>query len=83
MKIMEISVKNVTAEKALNGLVRTIAALRLNVVKIPSRNAIPYEMFKHGIAYEAPRTYRTIRNEFERNKSMAAIEAHRQASYRC
>jgi hypothetical protein len=82
MKIMEISARNSQARRALNGLLKTIATLRLNMVKIPSPAALPHEMFMYGIPYEASRTYRSIRNEFENNKSLTAIET-RQALCRC
>lgn len=82
MKIMKISARNLSTSRTLNGLVKTIAALRLNLVKISSRDALPYEMFIHGMPYEASETYRTIRNDFENNKSLAAIET-RQALCRC
>jgi hypothetical protein len=82
MKIMEISVRNVQTQRALDGLMKIIAALRLNMVKIPSRDALPYKMFMYGMPYEASRTFRTIRDEFENNKSSAAIET-RQALCRC
>jgi hypothetical protein len=79
---MEISVRNVQTQRALDGLVKTIATLRQNMVKIPSRDALPYKMLMYGMPFKASRTYRTIRNEFENNKSLPAIET-RQALCRC
>jgi hypothetical protein len=79
---MEISVRNPQARRAFSGLLKTIAALRLNVVRIPSPEDLPRQMFMHGIPYEASRTYRSIQNEFENNKSLAVIET-RQALCRC
>jgi hypothetical protein len=73
-KIMKIPARNFSTSRTLNGLVNTIATLRLNLVKIPSLDALPYEMFIHGMPYEASETYRTIRNDFEENKSLAAME---------
>jgi len=82
MKIMEISVKNLSTPRALNGLLKTIATLRLNLIKVPPPDALPYKMFTYGIPYEASETYRNIRNEFENNKSLATMEI-RQALCRC
>lgn len=75
----ETSVKNVKAGKTLYGLIRAITAFRLRVMEIRPRNALPYEVFKNGTLYEASRTYTIMKAEFERIKSMVAIEAHRQA----
>jgi hypothetical protein len=80
--MMETSIKNVRAEKTLYGLIKTIAAFRLRVMEIRPRNSLPYELFKNGTPYEASRTYTIMKAEFERIKSMAAIEAQRQ-TLRC
>jgi hypothetical protein len=77
--MMETSVKNVKAGKTLHGLVEAIAALRLRVMEIQPQNSLPYEMFKNGTPYEASRTYTIMKAEFERTKSMVAIETHGQA----
>ena len=82
MKNMKISTKILSTPRGLNGLVRTIATLPLNLMKIPSPDALPYKMFTYGIPYEASETYRNIRNEFENNKSFAIIETRR-ALCRC
>jgi hypothetical protein len=79
---MKTSVRNLSTSRTLSGLVKTITTLRLSIAKIPSPDALPYEMFIHGMPYEASETYRTIRNEFDNNKSLAAIET-RQALCRC
>lgn len=75
---METSVKNVATGKALNGFMKNIA-LRLRVIGISSQNALPSEMFTYGVPYEASRTYRAMKAEFDRNRSIATIEAHHQA----
>jgi hypothetical protein len=77
--MMETSIKDVKAGKTLYGLIKATAALRLRVMEIRPRNSLPYEMFKNGTPYEASRTYAIMKTEFECTKSMAAIEAHRQA----
>lgn len=76
--MMETSVRNVKAGKTLYGLIEGIAAFRLRVMEIQPRNFLPYEMFKNGTPYEASKTYTIMKAEFERTKSMAAMEAHRQ-----
>lgn len=82
MKIMEVSFKNLSAPRTLSRLVKIIASFRLNSIRIPSPDALPYSMFVYGIPYEASETYRTIRNEFENNKSLAILET-RNALIRC
>ena len=79
---METSIRNLSAQRAISGLLKTFTVLHHKVVRIPSPVALPYEMFKYGIPYEASETYRTIRNEFESNKSVAILEA-RSALSRC
>jgi hypothetical protein len=76
MKMMETTAK-VVAEKALDGFMRTIAALRLKLIMSP-QNALPSEIFKYGVPYEASRTYRAMKAEFERKKCMVAVEAYHQ-----
>ena len=61
--------------RALRGLTRIFASIRLNQMKIASPDALPLSMFTYGVPYEATEAYRTIRNEFESNKSMAILEA--------
>jgi len=77
--MMETSAKNVKAGKTLYGIIKAITAFHLRVIENRPRNSLPYEMFKNGTPYETSRTYTIIKAEFERTKSMAAIEAHRQA----
>ena len=76
---METSVKGVTSGKVQLGLTKNLAAFYQRVIKISSQNALPYEMFIHGIPYEASRTYRTMKTEFEYKRNQAMIEANRQA----
>jgi hypothetical protein len=82
MKTVQIPVKHMATARTLRGLVKIITSLRLNSMKIPSPDALPLTMFTYGLPYEATETYRTIRNEFESNKSMVILEA-RSALSRC
>ena len=82
MKTVEISVKHLATARTLSGLIKIVTSLRLNSIKIPSPDALPLTMFTYGVPYEATETYRTIRNEFESNKSLAILEA-RSALSRC
>ena len=82
IKMIATLVKNVKAGKTLSGLIEAIATLRPTVMEIQPRNSLPYEMFKNETPYEASRTYTIVKAEFERIKSMASIEAHRQ-TLRC
>jgi hypothetical protein len=82
MKTVEISVKDMATARTLRGLIKIVTSLRLNQLKIPSPDALPLSVFTYGVPYEATETYRTIRNEFESNKSMAILEA-RSALSRC
>jgi hypothetical protein len=82
MKTVQTPAKYVAMARALRGLKRTVMSLRLSQMKILSRDALPISMFTFGVPYEATETYRTIRNEFESNKSLALLEA-RSALSRC
>jgi hypothetical protein len=82
MKTVQIPVRHMSAARTLRGLIRIVTSLRLNSMKLPSLDALPLAMFTYGVPYEASETYRTIRNEFESNKSLAIIEA-RSALSRC
>jgi hypothetical protein len=82
MKIMEISLRNLSAPRTLSGLVKTVASFSLDTIRIPSPDALPYKMFMYGIPYKASETYRIIRDDFESNKSLAMLETRRTLS-RC
>jgi hypothetical protein len=82
MKTVEISVKHLATARALSGFVKIVTSFRLNQIEIPSPDALPLTVFTYGVPYEATETYRTIRNEFERNKSLAILET-RSALSRC
>jgi hypothetical protein len=61
--------------KNVGAVVRRITAFRLDAFQ----NTLPSEMFTHGVPYEASRTYRIMKSEFECKKCAAMVEAHRQA----
>ena len=76
---METSIKGVTSGKGRLGLTKSLEAFYQRVVKISLQNTLPSEMFTYGVPYEASRTYRAMKIEFECKRSQAMVEAHRQA----
>ncbi len=82
MKIMETSMKKLAAPRGRHGFMKSIAKLRLTRIRMPSPESLPFEMFTYGIPYEASETYRNIRKEFEKNRSIAVVEA-RKALWSC
>ena len=76
---MEISIKGVSGGKAYLGLTKSLGAFYQRVVKVSLQNTLPSELFTHGVPYEASRTYRAMKNEFECKRSQAMVDAHRQA----
>lgn len=82
MQTVQTPAKYMATARALSGLTKIITTFHMNLMKIQSPDALPLSMFTYGLPYEATETYRTIRNEFESNKSMAILEA-RSALSRC
>jgi hypothetical protein len=76
---METSLKTITGGKSQNGIMKSLEAFYQRVTEISLQNALPSAIFAHGIPYEASKTYRTMRSEFEHRRSVAMIDAHRQA----
>ena len=76
---METSIRGVTSGKGRLGLTKSLGAFYQKVIKISPQNTLPSEMFTYGVPYEASRTYRTMKSEFECKRSQAMVEAHRQA----
>jgi hypothetical protein len=76
---METSTKGVASGKGHLGLTKSLGGFFQKVVKISLQNTLPSEMFTYGIPYEAVKTYRTMKSEFECKRSQAMVEAHRQA----
>ena len=75
---MEISVKGLTGGKLRSGMVKSLRTFFHNAVTLAPQNALPYEMLAHGVAYEASKTYRVIKSEFECQRASAIVEGHRQ-----
>jgi hypothetical protein len=76
---METSIRGVTSGKGRLGLTKSLGAFYQKVIKTSLQNTLPSEMFTYGVPYEASRTYRTMKSEFECKRSQAMVEAHRQA----
>jgi len=75
---MEASIKGVTRGKIHLGLAKSLGAFYQSVIKVSLQNTLPSELFTYGVPYEASRTYRTMKSEFECQRSQAMVEAHRQ-----
>jgi hypothetical protein len=60
--------------KNLGAMFRRVAAFRPD----DFQNCLPSEMFSYGVPYEASKTYRIMKTEFERERCVAVMEAHRQ-----
>lgn len=76
---MEMSIKGVTSGKVRLGLTKGLGAFYQKVIKLSLQNTLPSEMFTYGVPYEASRTYRAMKSEFECKRSEAMVEAYRQA----
>ncbi len=76
---MEKSIRNITTGKVSLGLSKNVGALSQLVTKLSMQRLLPFEMFEHGVPYEASRTYNTLRCEFESRRAVATFEAQRQA----
>jgi hypothetical protein len=75
---METSIKGVASAKGHLGLTKSLRAFYQKVAKISPQETLPSEMFTYGIPYEASRTYRVMKSDFECKRSQAMVEAHRQ-----
>ena len=73
---MEESIKGTTSGKVHLGVTESLGAFYQRVIKISLQNTLPYEMLKYGLPYEASRTYRTMKIEFEHNRCEAMMNAH-------
>lgn len=74
---METSLKVLSGAKGRYGLIKNLGAILRRATAITSQNALPYEMFEKGLPYEASKTYRTMKSEFECQRSGAMVEACR------
>ena len=75
---METTIKRVTSEKSHLGLTKSLGAVYQKVIKVSMQNTLPSELFTYGVPYEASRTYRNMKSEFECKRNQAMVEAHRQ-----
>jgi len=75
---METSIRGAASEKGHVGLTQSLRAFYQKVAKMPLQDTLPCEMFCYGVPYEASRTYRVTKSEFECKRSQAMVEAHRQ-----
>ncbi len=73
---METSFKGELGGKAHHGVLKSLGVVYQRVTRISLQNALPYEMFAGGLPYEASKTYRAMRTEFECRKSRALIDAN-------
>lgn len=73
---MERSIKSATSEKAHLGVTESLVTLYRKAVTVFLKNTLPYEMLKYGLPYEASKTYRAMKIEFEHNRSEAVVEAN-------
>jgi hypothetical protein len=76
---METSRKEITSGKNQHGIMRSFEAFYQRVTEMSLQTALPYEMFAHGTPYEVSKTYRTMKSEFEHKRSVAMVDAQRQA----
>ena len=76
---METSIKTVTGTKGQYGIMKSLEAFYQRITEMSLQTALPYEMFAYGTPYEASKTYRTMKSEFEHKRSVAMMDAQRQA----
>ncbi len=76
---METSRKGITGGKNQYGIMRNLEAFYQRVTEMSLQTALPYEIFAHGTPYEVSKTYRMMKSEFEHKRSVAMVDAQRQA----
>jgi hypothetical protein len=76
---MEKSIRVITSGKAHLGLSQKTGALSQIAIKLSMQHILPFEMFAHGVPYEASKTYDTLKSEFESRRAVALFEMQRQA----
>jgi hypothetical protein len=76
---METSRKGITGGKSQHGIMRSLEAFHQRLTEMSLQTALPYEMFAHGTPYEVSKTYRLMKSEFEHKRSVAMVDAQRQA----
>lgn len=78
---MEIRYRGGLRARAQLGIVKNLGIVfrRVTAFKLDAfKNSLPSEMFTYGVPYEASRTFRIMKSEFECKKCAAIVEAHRQ-----
>ncbi len=78
---MEIKFMGGLRTRARLGIVKNLGAVFRRVAAFRPddfQNCLPSEMFSYGVPYEASKTYRIMKTEFERERCVAVMEAHRQ-----
>jgi len=73
---MERTMKRATSGKPHLGVTESLGTLFRRALTAFPQNTLPYEMVKYGLPYEASRTYRTMKTEFEHNRSEAVVQAN-------
>jgi hypothetical protein len=77
---METPLKAASTGKVQYRITKGLGAIIRRVTAISPQSTLPYEMFANGLPYEALKTYRTLKSEFEHNQSTVMVEVHRQVS---
>lgn len=57
-----------------HGVAKSLGVIYQRVAKISTKNALPYEMFAIGLPYEASKTYKAMKTEFECKRSRAVVD---------
>jgi hypothetical protein len=73
---METKILNL--RKASLQMGKNFGALSHVVAWLSTQRTLPFEIFAHGIPYEANRTYGVMRSEFECSRAAAQFEIQRQ-----
>lgn len=73
---METKIRGAANAKTHVSVTESVVTLFRRALSIFPQNTLPYEMVRYGLPYEASRTYRTMKTEFERIRSKALVEAN-------
>ena len=76
---MEKSIKIMTTGKVDIGSSQKVGAFHQIAIKLSMQRILPFELFAHGVPFEASKTYNTLKNEFESRRAIAIFEVQRQA----
>ncbi len=75
---MEKSIRSITMGRASLEISKNVGTFSQIAMWLSRQRILPFEMFSHGIPYEANRTYSAMRSEFECRRAMAQFEIQRQ-----